>query len=146
MIHIGFTGTRRGMTEAQRVRVYELLWYKTYYAHHGDCVGADAEFDAIVKGCAGLRGIFYHPSNALTRAHCVPRYPHDVVYAAKPPLERDRDIVAQSDVMIATPKETSMVLRSGTWTTVRYALAARKPICIVMPNGGLVYDGGPWPL
>lgn len=142
--HLGFTGTRRGMTQAQKNSVLVLIQHFDFYAHHGDCIGADAEFDAIVKGTSGLRGVIYHPSNAATRAFCTPRYPYDIVREPKDPLVRDQDIVYESDLMIATPKHPSPVLRSGTWTTIRYALKSGKPLCIIMPDGGRVYDGGTW--
>jgi hypothetical protein len=133
------------MTEAQRERVWELVGHRTFFAHHGDCVGADAEFDAIVRRADGLRGVIMHPSNLSTRAYCTPRYPHDVVRDPLDPVVRDKIIVDQVGAMIATPKHSAPVLRSGTWTTIRYAILVGRPLCIVMPDGGRVYDGGTWP-
>ncbi|MGN6107396.1 MAG: hypothetical protein ACTHU0_19965, partial [Kofleriaceae bacterium] len=76
MIHVGFTGTQRGMTPQQRERVWELVRDRQFYAHHGDCVGADAEFDDIVRRAPGLYGVVIYPSNIPgKRAFCRPRYP-----------------------------------------------------------------------
>ena len=155
MTHIGFTGTQRGMTRRQYIAVrdfltrgvYATLPHQRFYAHHGDCVGADAQFHAIARGfgddCAG---IVIHPCDITAkRARCVAIPPYDVVRPVKKPLDRNRDIVAESDVLIATPKEDHMQIRSGTWTTVRYALEAAKPVAVVLPSGAVVYDGARWP-
>jgi hypothetical protein len=152
-IHIGFTGTRSGMTDAQKSRVWELVAHRQFYAHHGDCIGADAEFDAIVRRATNLYGVLIHPSTLPTRAYCTPRYPHDVVYDPQPALDRDQDIVNAVSLLIAAPKHPKPVLRSGTWTTVRYAqvkirnavasgalLAASMEIAICLPNGAVVWD------
>jgi hypothetical protein len=40
---IGFTGTRRGMTVAQRKTLRSLLLTGSGKLHHGDAIGADAE-------------------------------------------------------------------------------------------------------
>ena len=151
MIHIGFTGTQRGMTERQvsAVRafltrgVYATLPHQRFRAHHGDCIGADAQFHDIARSfgddCAGID---IHPCDIKAkRARCT----GDVVRPVKKPLDRNHDIVAESNVMIATPKEAQMQIHSGTWTTVRYALKAGKPVVIVLPNGSVVYDGPRWP-
>ena len=47
---LGFTGTRRGMTSDQQIRVTLLVAeLGPKEAHHGDCVGADAEFHEQFK-------------------------------------------------------------------------------------------------
>lgn len=147
MHHIGFTGTRQGMTEAQIKTVTLIVQYKDFYAHHGDCVGADAQFDAIVRTTERLRGVVMHPCNLEEwRAYCKPREPYDVVRDPKHPLARNNDIVNESTEIIATPKETSEEIgkhggiekgppRSGTWYTIRAAQEAMKRVSIVLPNG-----------
>lgn len=47
----------------------------------------------------------------------------------------NRDIVAETDELIATPKGFQEERRSGTWATVRYALKARKPVTVIWPDG-----------
>jgi hypothetical protein len=146
VIHIGFTGTQDGMTPYQAEKVWMLVRYRYFYGHHGDCIGADKEFDSIVRAAAGFSGMVIHPCDIESkRAYCTAHYPCDATREVLPPLARNRVIVNESDCIIATPKETSMQLRSGTWTTVRYALEAHRPVAIVFPNGGLVFDGGVWP-
>jgi predicted Rossmann fold nucleotide-binding protein DprA/Smf involved in DNA uptake len=50
-------------------------------------------------------------------------------------LERNHDIVDASEVLVAIPKETEEVLRSGTWATIRYAHKLRRRVMIIYPNG-----------
>jgi len=43
-LRIGFTGTQRGMTEAQRAALKAVLTDRSATQfHHGDCIGADAQ-------------------------------------------------------------------------------------------------------
>lgn len=144
MIHLGFTGPRIGMTSAQGEALWRLIQYLDFYAHHGDCSGADAEFDGIVRLVSGCRGVVIHPSNASSRAHCRVELPRDALRDVKPPLDRNQDIVDESDRMIATPSQTAPQPRSGTWATIRRALASGKPLAILLPNGGVVFEGAPW--
>ena len=90
MRHIGFTGTREGMQEAQRAAVADLLSHRTpAWLHHGDCVGADAEVHAIGKSCGFL--LVGHPSSrGSQRAWCDG---FERLYHAKDYLQRNHDIV-----------------------------------------------------
>lgn len=133
---IGFTGTREGMSEAQRRTVYDLLLrLPVTEAHHGDCVGADAQFHDVLLGGFGLSNvpIILHPPDVPTlRAFslCV-----NEVRAPKPFLDRNRDIVDECDLLIAAPRHDAEEMRSGTWATVRYARQTGKPIRIVYADG-----------
>lgn len=101
MRRVGFTGTRAGMTTLQRVRVLELLSRLApgERFHHGDCIGADKEAHDTARSCGLL--IEAHPSTldefrAFTDA--------DVVHQAKPPLDRNRDIVDAVELLVAAPR------------------------------------------
>lgn len=141
MIRVGFTGTQRGMTHAQRAQVEWVLTSlgDQVWAHHGDCIGADADFHAI---CLRLRpwtvaGITGHPpENPIKRAFC----DFDEICEPAPYLVRNQDIVVIAERMIATPGEMEEVQRSGTWSTVRAARRGRRPLAIVYPNGLLVTE------
>ena len=87
MSRLGFTGTRSGMTEAQK---WQLETFLRDYAshrkntdlvfHHGDCIGADAEAHTIAKKI-GFR-VCVHPSTLTKqRAWCEA----DEYREAKPP-------------------------------------------------------------
>ena len=147
MIHIGFTGTRRGMTHAQAERVSELLHrFNEFRAHHGDCVGSDKDFDTIVRFIPSCRGIVIHPPlDESLRAYCQIRLACDGIHLPKPYLERNRDIVTGSDYMIATPKAPHNT-GGGTWATIRECRKVEKPLAIVMPNGSIAFEGAAWPL
>lgn len=145
MIHIGFTGTQNGMTPIQCQHVYHIILSTMgdFIAHHGDCTGADAQFDSIVKCFGRCRGIVYHiPDNDSKRAFCMKNVPPHLsdVRQPKPYLERNKDIVNECLFLIATPKEEAMQVRSGTWSTYRYAAEQKKPRHLVLPNGGVVSD------
>ncbi len=147
VIRVGFTGSSRGMTDAQSARVLELVGHRLFYAVHGDCVGGDAEFDRIVRKANGLYGVLVHPSDLVEkRAFVNTRYPHDVVHEPLPPLVRNQNIVddvvagGPGSFLIAAPKSQTPTVRSGTWSTVRRAQAARLEIAFCFPNGTLVWD------
>jgi hypothetical protein len=138
---IGFTGTRDGMTPQQRAAVTKIL--ERYCSRfgalvgHGDCLGADAEFDEIAASL-GIQRATYPCDIESMRAHCEVRGALQVTEPVGP-LLRNGWIVRDALAMIATPKESTEQLRSGTWATVR--LARRKiglPLLLVAPNGNLL--------
>ncbi len=133
MTHVGFTGTRQGMTLPQQEAVFQLLTrFGTAAVHHGDCVGADAQFHEIVRKYSRQIQIFIHPSTIQTqRAGCL----GDAYYNALPPLDRDTMIVQCSSVLIAAPKDRTEQIRSGTWATVRRARSAGKPVFFAWADG-----------
>lgn len=129
---IGFTGTQLGMTTEQIVAVDILLFDDLIaeWVHHGDCIGADADFHRLAK-LSGLKTHGHPPINPNKRAWC----DFDEIEEEKEYLDRNKDIVDAVDFMIACPKEFREQLRSGTWSTIRYARIQRKPGVIVWPDG-----------
>lgn len=129
---VGFTGTRSGMTDKQRAAVATLLFKLSPDSSvHGDCLGADADFDAICKeqqiDC-GIRPCTFDNM----RAWC----DSEVLAEPKRPMERNRDIVADADVMIACPPNYERIRKgSGTWATIGFAQRAEKKLWIVYPDG-----------
>jgi len=141
---IGFTGTRKGMTAEQKNSVTRILSrYAAKYGNlvgHGDCVGADADFDEIAERSGCVRHLF--PSNLeKTRAHCERRGAIEISLPA-PPLTRNVWILDRSFVLIATPRENVEVLRSGTWATIRLARKSNVRLLIVLPGGNLAPPSG----
>lgn len=134
---VGFTGTRNGMTERQRAAVVDLLFdLKPTAVVHGDCIGADDDFDAI---CAAvdierrIRPCTYHNM----RAFC-DRRGAKVVAKPKRPMARNRDIVADADVLIACPPNRERIKSgSGTWATIGFAKKAGIRVLVVFPEGDL---------
>lgn len=131
---IGFTGTQEGMTSRQ-LRSFSLAL--TCYAgefHHGDCIGADAQaHDAAV--ILGFEPVIHPPDNPSKRAFKVAKR----IMPTFPYLVRNKNIVDNTNMLIATPKEKEEQLRSGTWSTVRYARKKRRPITLVYPDGTVGY-------
>lgn len=145
MINIGFTGTQEGMTPAQSQTVFdEMMLYGqdpddwVAEAHHGLCVGADEQFHRLLSYMHKSLVVHGHPPiNRSKVANC----DVDVMH---PPLEylaRNREIVEACTVLFAAPKGQE-ALRSGTWSTVRYARRIGKPIRIVWPDGISSFDRG----
>lgn len=131
---VGFTGTQTGMTDQQMSAFNEMLSMfmvpSGIHFHHGDCVGADAEAHQIARNL-GLHIIIHPPEIERLRAFCT----GDELRPPAPYIARDHRIVDESSVLLATPATREEVLRSGTWTTIRYARRQGLPIFIVQPNG-----------
>jgi hypothetical protein len=140
MIHIGFTGTRHGMTDAQQQALYEALWPYTqeegwggWAFHHGDCQGADAQAHRIAWLTLGAIVHVHPPDKGALRAYCVG--PSRVIrYPQLPYLLRNWAIVEACTLLIAAPQEAQETQRSGTWTTVRYAQKVGIPVMILLPT------------
>lgn len=139
-MRIGFTGTQRGMTAKQKTKVRDLfIMLDASEFHHGDCIGADADAHEIFRGCRKQKVILHPPTNQSKRAFCKA----DVTLMAYPYLFRNQEIVINSDVLIATPGEVEEQMRSGTWSTVRFARKQKRPIYIVFPDGRVQHEPDP---
>jgi hypothetical protein len=132
MISFGFTGTRQGMTAEQKSALRNLLDGGTGEFHHGDCIGADSEAHDIADEC-GYGIILHPPTNYSERAwREVPRH---MMRPERPYLDRNRNIVRETASLIAAPAEPEEQLRSGTWSTVRFARKQGKPVFLILPDG-----------
>ena len=153
---IGFTGTRDGMTPEQS------MWFDTEANmgsfggenHHGDCVGADAEFHYYAWRYGG-HIVVHPPTDPRLRAFVHERptdgdavlwEPSYILREPRPYLDRNRDIVDETDRLIACPREWPISrefwadMKGGTWHTIRYAIKQGKPVTVVFANGSTV-DG-----
>lgn len=134
---VGFTGTREGMTLRQKAYVRDALnLLEPVEVHHGDCIGADAEFHALCKDSWPV--VIHPPSDPKLRAFCGSQFDQA---PEKPYLDRNRDIVDACDVLIATPKEEWEQSKGGTWYTIRYARQQGVKTIIVWPDGSALIDG-----
>jgi hypothetical protein len=134
-MRVGFTGTQRGMTNAQLATFRSLVrgWRGEF--HHGDCVGADEQAHAFAAE-VGLKTVCHPPINESKRAFTR----NDVTLEPKEYLDRNKDIVRDTEILVATPGEFEEQLRSGTWSTVRYARRMGRGIWIVPPDGKTVVE------
>ncbi len=141
-LSLGFTGAKAGMNPDQYDALDDYVWRhrdQITQAHHGDCVGADAEFHELTVHIGLAHLIHIHPpSNPRLRAYCsIPDA--RLLHKPRPYLVRNRDIAYACDVLIAAPQENVEVVRSGVWATVRYARRNNKNIVLFLPNGKQVY-------
>ena len=128
---LGFTGTQFGMTAEQLEKFKQLIAeLQPKEFHHGDCVGADAEAHQLIVN-TGCKIIIHPPKNETKRAFCG----SDTIRKPKDYLVRNHDIVDETEVTIATPREHTEQMRSGTWATVRYCSKSGKKVYIILPDG-----------
>lgn len=152
---VGFTGSQSGMTPFQKNEIKTLLEYKgcSEFAF-GDCIGSDIEAANIAVDSGVEIFTVFPPDNPNKRAFFAdPK--HDRLHVGfntpyidvelrgkrikvrwmptKAYLERNKDIVNYCGFLVATPKEFKHTIRSGTWSTIRYAWKLKKDIVIVPP-------------
>lgn len=123
-MRIGFTRTQIGMSQHQKEQfVLKLLELGITEFHHGDCTGADSEAHDIVREFFPDVKIHIHPPIISTKR----AYKNgDVMHNAAGYLERNHYIVDNAECLIGAPKTDVEELRSGTWSTTRYARKVNK--------------------
>lgn len=142
LLRLGFTGTQMGMTAYQKAALAHNLrrWLQKYEfleIHHGDCIGADADFHELATSLwedarpATVSVVLHPPENTSKRAYCT--WIRQVERDPLPYLERNRAIVDESAGMLVSPKGMEEELRSGTWATYRYAKKVDRPLIILWP-------------
>lgn len=114
-----------------------LLYHdKIEVFRHGSCKGGDVEIAKLVRKLFPQCRIIAHPGPKDN-----PFYENsgvdDEILPNKPFLTRNKDIVNSVDVLYALPEGPEKI-RSGTWSTIRYARKLKKEICIISPDGGIV--------
>jgi hypothetical protein len=136
-VNIGITGTRNGATKEQLDAMGDLLeTLCPYQVHHGDCVGVDEQFHEMANdlrmNCHEDKyfTVVHPPTDPKFRAFCV----GEEILPEQPYLRRNRDIVRASDILIAVPSGPE-TLRSGTWSTVRYAIKHNKAVILINTDG-----------
>lgn len=134
MTTIGITGTRKGMTYEQHQKFVRLISRAMaagpVVLRHGACVGVDHQVHLYAR--EGNIPVVIHPPTNTKSMMPLDNYG----YCLKPKdyLERDRDIVDNSDVLWAFP-DGPRRKGSGTWYTVCFAEMQKKPVYIVYPGG-----------
>lgn len=134
------TGTRQGMNMRQWLAMNWYLHMLTpELVRHGDCLGSDAQVHDIVEACLPTCETHVHPCDlSQFRAYRMGNY----VYPSARPIPRNHHMVDHTDVTIATPFEDEPVLRSGTWSTIRYSMSSQHPTILLSRSGRVsVYDG-----
>lgn len=131
---IGFTGTRQ-IDKISIKRIDDLLQTLLYYntEYRGGAL-------VVVHGCAIGAVIMFHKMclNAEISIVGRPSYTkHSLVgfkhiHLPEQPLNRNKRIVDDCDILIALPIDVNKEeLRSGTWSTIRYARSKGKKIIMI---------------
>jgi len=143
--HLGYTGTRHGMTvpqcEAVEGLIRRLSTTRFLIGHHGDCIGGDAQFHGLCQKL-GVQLIGHPPTDEKHRAFCKGWLE---CRAPMPYLQRDRAMVGEVSWLIAAPREIEHQTRGGTWYTHDHALTRLIPVARVRPDGLVTYPGLEWP-
>ncbi len=128
---IGFSGTQKGMNQKQK-QAFDAIIAKIQpdEFHHGKCIGADEDAHHIVRETSPGTKIHGHPCTITDKQV---NLQVDVNHPVKEPIPRNHDIVDQTDYLIAAPKSRLEELRSGTWSTIRYARKQGKRVTILYP-------------
>lgn len=136
-IKVGFTGTSTVVFYQQIEALGTLLdKWEIESVHHGDCIKADEVFhnECWVRH---LYIVVHPPIKEDKRAFC--EYASEV-REPKEYLERNHDIVDETDLLIAMPDSYIELQRSGTWATIRYARKLCRDIYIIYPNGVIEHE------
>lgn len=130
---IGVTATQHGLTEWQKAEYRRyLIGLGATEVHHGDCIGGDSDIHDIAREL-NLRIVIHPPTDPKKRA-----FRHgDEERQPQPYHVRNRNIVDETDALLAGPYGMQEVTRSGTWATVRYARTPHpfhKPVEVIWPR------------
>jgi hypothetical protein len=132
---VGITATRDGLTQHQTMMLIDrlrALYEDSAELHHGCCVGGDAAAAKLAKGL-GYRVVAHPPiKKALMSQGSL--HISDEVREDKDYLDRNRDIVDESDILIALPRDYTENIRHGTWYTYRYAKNTSVPTIVIFPD------------
>jgi len=134
---IGFTGSRYGLTREAQIesavsllrRLRDVGFWEFW---HGNCVGADTQM-AGVAHTLGLKTVAWPGKDTPDLQDM--SFVSDETREPQANLRRNKAIAQGCGVLVAAPKQTEEVLRSGTWSAVRYARQVQKTIYIVQPDG-----------
>lgn len=128
---IGVTGTREGATDAQLTDVIYFMESlgAGHELHHGDCTGVDVQVAQAAKEL-GWRIVCHPPVLSESQGH----FGGDEIREPKGYLERDRNIVDETELLIVVPLQDTWQPKSGTWYTHDYAIRKGKTVEIFYPN------------
>ena len=144
---VGFTGTSGIMTGIQETILRDILESaivgKGIVVFHGGCIGVDR----FVHNLCLRHGVLVEVFPSSKHDHWVTppaTYAWGRVHEPAPPLKRNRIIAERTVGLVAVPATETEVLRSGTWSTVRYARKVNKPVVLLLPSGAVklerIYD------
>jgi hypothetical protein len=135
---LGFTGTQKGWTTEQAYSAeyaIECLRKDFLWMNNEGCIGSDAQAAHLWQSKGGF--IYLHPPILETKRAFIQAEQTGLPLSY---LERNEIIISMSSCLLATPGEMTEQLRSGTWSTVRYARRSRISIVFVYPDGSTFHE------
>lgn len=150
VVRAGFTGTQVGATRAQLARLADgLAWLARTLGQyddgageiefgHGVCIGADDNAATLASSLDCVRSIREFPPTNTSKMASVQYHPDVPVFREAPAayLARNQAIVRWCVCLFATPEQQEgEVLRSGTWSTVRFARRIGREVFVIRPDG-----------
>lgn len=132
-MRVGISGTRRGPTPEQEAVLRSVLGSEhVTRLVHGGCVGVDEEADGLYREVQKCPVVSVYPAIGGKGHYAPPDY-RDI---ERPPLERNRLIVQEAELMVIVPAQNRVLPRgSGTWATYRYAKAANVLTIVIFRDG-----------
>jgi len=124
-VDVGFTGTRQGMTDRQKLALSSLL-----YLLHGDC---EEDSDDLVFHHGGEPHADQEAAMIASGVFWSTKKYRPAKKDAKHLLERNHKIVDAVSILIAAPRSLAEEVRSGTWATVRYARKTMTSVIFLDP-------------
>jgi len=126
-MHLGFTGTR-ALTSDMEVLLDSYLTARAgcIVLHHGACQGAD-EFAHQIAVDNHIPVVVHPPTDTKWEMRDLKEQPGVTIMPRQPYLVRNRAIVNATAMLLAVPAGPEKV-RSGTWSTVRYAKKQGKSV------------------
>ncbi len=149
-MRVAVTGTREGMTDAQRATFGTVLLPLDLHGadavtefHHGSCQGVDVQAARLARYVLGdgVRVVCHpgpagHPCREDSGVD-------DEVRPAKTHFARNRDLVDGADVLVACPLRPDPIGKNtpgGTAYTVNYARKKGRRIIIIGPDGSITEE------
>lgn len=145
LMKIGVTGSRSGAMPPQIARLSLILknyifsntdrYYRPQAEpielHHGCCTGVD-EITAYLAFHMGYRVVGHPPTSQAHMSQLAVSLCHELL-PAKEYLDRNKDIVEVTSMLLVVP-DRAEYLRSGTWSTKRYAEHLGKEFIVLEPT------------
>jgi hypothetical protein len=130
---IGVTGTRLGMTTAQKDTWRGLVPDGGFTLHHGGCTGADTDaVEIAVSVCPSAKIVAWPgPSGASA----ISLFYSTKSHSPRPFRVRNQRVVDRVGTLYAFPDRKPMRVRSGTSMTVNLAKRREISIVIIWPDG-----------
>lgn len=128
---IGITGTREGANDAQLQSIIKFMESlgSDHELHHGDCKGVDVQVAAAAK-YLGWRVVCHPPKSNKMQGY----FGGDEMREPLGYLQRDRNIVNETEMLMVVPLQDEWQPTGGTWYTHDYAKKTNKPVNIFYPT------------